>query len=147
MRAAKIQRLGGNATVLKFEPLMVQYTVGIRNLEVKSPVGVYAEERALQVKLIVTATLTFPETDHLPVSLQASFDYARLTELVIDACRQPHNLLEQLAQSIVNRLLPIIDKPCHLQLRIEKRNPVLNRTMDSAFVEVMEQLTPGKSRR
>jgi dihydroneopterin aldolase len=133
--------------LVKFESPMAQYSVGFRNLEIMAPVGVHAEERALKVRLLVSASLSFPETEHLPVSLQTSFDYARLIDLIEDVCKHPHNLLEQVAHAVITKLQPIVDKPCELHIRIEKLNPVPRPVTGAAYVDVIEQLSPGKTRR
>lgn len=133
--------------MIKFDPHMAQYTIGIKNLEVLSPTGVHEEERMLKVRLSITATLTFPNIDHLPVSLHTTFDYSKLALLIADVCKQPNNLLEQVANNIITKLHPIIDKPCQLQLRIEKLNPMPGETMHAAYIDVIDEMSPGKGRR
>jgi len=123
---------------------MVQYAVGIKNLEVTSPVGIDADERALKVRLSVSVDLSFANVGHLPISLHATFDYARLAAIVTEVCAQPHNLLEQIAVGVMAKLQPILHEPCDVHLRIEKKNPIADLSMDGAYVDVSEKLLPGK---
>ena len=126
---------------------MPQYTIGVQGLEVWSPTGVHVEERLLKVKLVVSATLHFPGVEHLPVSLASTFDYSRLVLLINDVCLLPHLLLEQLAADIITKLRTTINIPSVLHLRIEKHHPMHGMPTRLAFIEVTEDMMPGKMRR
>lgn len=126
---------------------MAHYSVGISNLEIWSPTGVHDFEKTLKVKLRITASLQFIFVEHLPVALSTTFDYAKLVFVINEVASQPHMLLEQVCNGITHRLLTMLDKPCRFYIKIEKMNPLAGEKMEAAFVEVVDELVPGKTRR
>ena len=126
---------------------MQQYTIGIRNLELWSPLGVHEAEQKLKVRIRINASLELPYYSHLPVALHSTVDYSKLVLMLREACSQPHMLLEQLCNDIFVRLLTVIDKPATFHIRIEKLDPMPGQNLDAAYIEVTEEVVPGRSKR
>ena len=126
---------------------MAHYSVGVTNLEIWSPTGIHDYEKTLKVKLRITASLQFPFVEHLPVALSTTFDYSTLVSVIHEVCAQPHMLLEQICNGVIQRLHTMLNRPCVFHIRVEKMNPLPGEKIAAAFVDVVDELMPGKMRR
>ncbi|HZG01177.1 MAG TPA: dihydroneopterin aldolase [Chitinophagales bacterium] len=126
---------------------MPQYAIGVKDLELWCPIGVHPEEMVLKSRLRITASLVFTFEENLPVSLSNTFDYTRLVQVIREVAVQPHMLLEQLCNGITQRLLTSLIHPCRFHLRIEKHNPIPGEKLNASFIDLVDDLVPGRSRR
>lgn len=99
----------------------MNYTLALRELELRSPCGYYSEERILKVHLLINIDVTLP----IDEATSDFVDYTILATAVKDVCSKEHRLIEDLARNILAHIRTIAHQATYIKIEIKKQNPAM----------------------
>jgi len=102
---------------------MGEFTIELKNLQFFSFHGLYEEEKKAGGEFVVDVFAKFPAGKNNVTSIDETINYSALYVIVKEEMSQPRELLETLAQSIVEKIHTRYSSLKEIEIRIEKKNP------------------------
>ncbi len=111
--------------------------IGLEGIRIHGPHGYYPEEQILGNEFIIDIAV-FVNTEKAAEhdDLYKTVNYETLFLLVQAEMRQPTQLIETLAQRIVDRVEDHFDHVKGVRLKLRKLSPPLGGRVDLAFIEL-----------
>lgn len=106
-------------------------TVGIKNWEIWAFVGLYPEEKKVPNLLNISISVS------LKKEAEAWVDYTQLVAQTKAILSKPHDLLEDVANAIRDKILSKYPT-ASLKIRIEKLHPPTGEHIQASFVAISE---------
>ena len=110
------------------------FTIQLKNLIFHSFHGLHAEERILGNSFEVNVDVSFDGSEHID-SIGQTINYASLYEIIKLQMARPADLLETLAQDIVQQIHSFDKRILSITISITKRNPPITGIIGSVGVK------------
>jgi dihydroneopterin aldolase len=118
---------------------MVQMTsvtltkVGLEGVKFNAPVGFFAEERLLKNNFLVDVFVSFNSSE-IGDELSNTINYVSLYQICEENFRQEHQLIETVAQQILNQIKKQFPDLKQIYIKIKKLNPPIKAEIQHSFV-------------
>jgi 7,8-dihydroneopterin aldolase/epimerase/oxygenase len=111
--------------------------VSLRDIRIKAPVGVYDFEKQEGNEFSITISITadFAKSS-LSDELGDTLDYAQVHQIVVDVMKNPANLLEHVAQNIVEKITLLDFSITKIFIQIKKLEPPLPTFVGASCFEM-----------
>ncbi len=98
------------------------YTIHLQQLEFFAFHGLYEEERIVGNQFVLSIDVDF-ETDQAITSISETIDYSAIYEIAKKRMRIPTDLIEVVAEDIVNAIYQNFQQVKQIKVFIQKSNP------------------------
>ncbi len=109
--------------------------IGLEGIRLRGPHGFYPEEQLLGNEFVIDVAVAV-DTDKAVENddLYKTVNYETLFLLIQAEMREPAQLIETLAQRILDRIEDHFDQVKGIRLKLRKLNPPLGGRVDAAFI-------------
>ena len=116
--------------------LNMTMNVGFENLSIRSKTGLYPEEKLLGNHFDVTLKVAFPITEKIITDMNETIDYAHLVTITREIFSTDEDLLETVAQKIIQKISNVWPNINGIDLSIRKLKPLTLPMVGSTVVEL-----------
>ena len=102
---------------------MSEITIELKQLSFYSFHGIYEEEKKVGGEFIVDLSVKYAAGENKIAALDDTINYAALSEIVKKEMNIPRDLLEEIAQTVTEKIHQVYPSVKEIEIRIEKKNP------------------------
>ena len=110
-------------------------TISLNNVRFRAYHGLHPEERQKGNDFVVNMEVSYAPKSGVIISLDDTIDYATLFEIINTTMQKPVDLLETIAQTIVNNVHQQFPHVKEATVSIEKLNPPIDKFSGTAAVK------------
>ena len=109
----------------------------LSGLEFKSPIGLHSFEKeqgnTIIIDIILNTKFDKASTDD---SIEGTVDYEKVYKIIADIIEKPANLLEYVAEKIVEKILAEFESVRKVTLSVSKLNPPIQGKCKAATIKI-----------
>ena len=110
-------------------------TISLNNVRFRAFHGIHPEERQKGNDFVVNMTVEYLPKSSTIISLDETIDYASLFHIINTVMQKPVDLLETVAQTIVNNIQQQFPQVKTVSVCVEKLNPPIDKFSGSVEVK------------
>ncbi len=113
------------------------YSVGLRSLRLTVSIGIYPYEKVTPQPIDVSVTMNILKPENGFSDLEDTIDYASVAAIIRDVTATHHDLIEQLAMSLCDKILSVDPRIASTEIEILKLNAIPDAT--GSFVRMKNE--------